>query len=113
MWDDLTDGIERMPGPRSPRVVQLSLETRAELVRLTRRPSVAAGLARRARIVLLAADGVPLSRIAQESRSDRKTVRTWVDRFRTGGGRLARSPAARATALVHAGGGVVPGAAGL
>src|SRR3989442_13693810 len=74
-----------MPGPRSPQVVKLSLETRAELVRLTRRPSVAAGLARRARIVLLAADGVPLSRIAQESRSDRKTVRTWVDRFRTGG----------------------------
>ncbi len=65
--------------------MKLSLETRAELVRLTRRPSVAAGLARRARIVLLAADGVPLSRIAQESRSDRKTVRTWVDRFRTGG----------------------------
>jgi transposase len=62
-------------------VVELNVATRAELLRLTRRSTVAAGLARRARIVLLAADGVPVSRIAQELRSDRKTVRTWLDPF--------------------------------
>src|SRR6266536_2147924 len=70
-----------MPGPRSPRRVELSPERRADLVRLTRRSTVAAGLARRAQIVLLAADGVPLVRIAQRLGLGRNTVRSWLDRF--------------------------------
>ena len=74
-----------MPGLRSPRVVDLTEEGRAVLVRLTRRPSVAAGLARRARIVLLAADGLPLRRIARQVGMDHKGVRTWLDRFRAEG----------------------------
>jgi transposase len=74
-----------MRGPRTPRVVELTAEQRAALVRLTRSSSVAAGLARRARMVLLAADGVPLSRIARRLGVDRNTVRTWVDRFRSAG----------------------------
>ena len=71
-----------MPGPRSPRVVELSAELRAALERLTRRSTVAAGVARRARIVLLAADGMPLRQIARRLGVDRDVVRTWVDRFR-------------------------------
>ena len=74
-----------MSGPRSARVVDLSDEERATLEALTRRTTVAAGLVRRARMVLLAADGMPLDRIAREVGADRTIVRTWVDRYRAGG----------------------------
>lgn len=74
-----------MPGLRSPRVVILSAEVRATLVRWTRSPSLAAGLARRAHIVLLAADGLPVRRIAARVGVDRNVVRTWLDRFRAQG----------------------------
>ena len=74
-----------MPGPRTHREVVLTADMRAALERLTRRPSVAAGLVRRARIVLLAADGVPLRRIAEQVGVDRHGVRTWVDRVRQAG----------------------------
>jgi transposase-like protein len=74
-----------MPGPRSPRVIALSEEARAELIRLTRSPSVAAGLARRARIVLLAAEGMPIRHIGPRVGVSRTVVRDWLDRFRTRG----------------------------
>jgi predicted ArsR family transcriptional regulator len=74
-----------MSGPRSPRVVELSDQERVTLEALTRRTTVAVGLARRARIVLLAAEGVPLERIARQLGVDRNVVRTWVDRYRAGG----------------------------
>ena len=54
-----------MSGPRSARVVDLSDLDRAALTTLTRRTTGAAGLVRRARMVLLAADGMPLDRIAR------------------------------------------------
>ncbi len=69
----------------SPRVVDLTAEGRAALVRLTRSSSVAAGVARRARIVLLAADGLAVRQIAAKVGVDRNVVRTWLDRFRTEG----------------------------
>ena len=74
-----------MSGPRSGRVVELPGEARAALEALTRRTTVAVGLARRARIVLLAADGEPLDRIARQVGVDRNVVRPWVDRYRVGG----------------------------
>ena len=74
-----------MSGPRSPRVVGLSESDRATLESLTRRTTVAAGAARRARIVLLAAEGEPLERIARRLDVDRDVVRTWIDRYRAGG----------------------------
>ena len=74
-----------MSGPRSGRVVELSGEARAALEGVTRRTAVAAGLARRARIVLLAAAGMPLDRIARQLGVDRNVVRMWVDRYRAGG----------------------------
>lgn len=74
-----------MSGPRSLRVVALSDQERATLEALTRRTTVAVGLVRRARMVLLAADGMPLDRIAREVGADRTLVRTWVDRYRAGG----------------------------
>ena len=74
-----------MSGPRSLRVVALSDQERATLEALTRRTTVAVGQVRRARMVLLAADGMPLDRIAREMGADRTIVRTWVDRYRVGG----------------------------
>jgi transposase len=71
-----------MPGPRTPRVVELSPAEREALERLTRSQTVAAGQARRARILLLAADGLPLSRIAALVGVDRNTVKARLDRFR-------------------------------
>lgn len=70
---------------RSPRVVELTVAGRAVLVRLTRSPSVTAGLAQRARIVLLAADGLPIRQIAPTVGVDRNVVRRWLDRFRAEG----------------------------
>jgi hypothetical protein len=74
-----------MSGPRSGRVVELTGEMRAALEALMRRTTVAVGLARRARIVLLAAEGVPLDRIGRQVGVDRNVVRLWVDRYRVGG----------------------------
>src|SRR5215210_7631517 len=74
-----------MSGPRSGRVVELTGEARTGLEALTRRTTVAVGLARRARIVLLAAAGTPLDRIARQVGADRTVVRLRVDRYRAGG----------------------------
>ena len=74
-----------MSGPRSARVVELSAEARAALEALTRRTTAAAGLVRRARMVLLAAQGLPLDQIARTVGADRTIVRTWLDRYRAGG----------------------------
>jgi hypothetical protein len=74
-----------MSGPRSARVVTLSVEERASLEALTRRTTVAVGLVRRARMVLLAADGMRLDQIARAVGADRTIVRTWIDRYRVGG----------------------------
>jgi transposase len=65
--------------------VELNDEERAALEVLTRRTTAAAGLVRRARIVLMAADSVPLDRIARELGVQRNVVRTWIDRYRAGG----------------------------
>jgi transposase len=58
---------------------------RAELERLTRASSVRAGLAQRARIVLLAAEGVGNTEIAERVGVARQTVLTWRARYRDGG----------------------------
>jgi DNA-binding GntR family transcriptional regulator len=74
-----------MPGPRTLRVVQLAPETRATLVQWVRSPTRSAGLVRRAQIVLRAAEGQPLRRIAEAVGVDRNVVRQWLDRFRAQG----------------------------
>jgi transposase len=62
-----------MSGPRSSRVIELDADERAALERVTRRTTEAAGLVRRARIVLLEIGVRP------------NVVRTWADRYRVGG----------------------------
>ena len=74
-----------MSGPRSSRVIEVGVEGRAALESLTRRTTAAVVLVRRARIVLLAAAGMPLDRVAREVGVRRTVVRTWIDRYRAGG----------------------------
>ena len=74
-----------MPGPKTPREVHLAPETRAALAQWVRSPTRAAGVVRRAAMVLLAADGQPLRRIADQVGVDRNVVRKWLDRFRAQG----------------------------
>jgi transposase len=58
---------------------------RSRLEALTRSRSVQAGLAQRARIVLLAADGLPNAEIARRTSTSRPTVVGWRGRYETGG----------------------------
>ena len=74
-----------MSGPRSHRVIELDAAARAALERVTRRTTEAAGLVRRARIVLLVADGLPLDQVARAVGVRPNVVRTWADRYRVGG----------------------------
>jgi hypothetical protein len=52
---------------------------------LARLPSVPSGLAKRARMVLLAADGAPNAEIARVTGVSRPTVIAWRDRYESGG----------------------------
>ena len=58
---------------------------RGRLAELARLPSVPSGLAKRARIVLLAADGLPNAQIARVAGVSRPTVIGWRDRYQRGG----------------------------
>ena len=58
---------------------------RAELERLTRSATVSAGVAQRARIVLLAADGVANQVIAERVAVSRPTVNLWRSRYAQSG----------------------------
>lgn len=58
---------------------------RERLAELARLPSVPSGLAKRARMVLLAAEGLPNAQIARAVGVSRPTVIGWRDRYRQGG----------------------------
>ena len=61
--------------------VRMSAEARAELIRWTRAPSLPAGLAQRARIVLLADEGVGTNEIVHRVGVSKPTVIAWKKRF--------------------------------
>ncbi len=61
--------------------VELSAADRAELTRWLRMPSLAAGLAQRARIVLLAGEGVGTSEIVHRVGVSKPTVIAWRKRY--------------------------------
>jgi transposase len=67
----------------APLVLRAGDESR--LAALQRSPTVGAGLAQRARIVLLAADGVPNAEIARRVGVSRPTVISWRNRYTAGG----------------------------
>ena len=65
--------------------VEMPAEDRAELVRWTRSPSLRAGLAQRARIVLLADDGLGTNEIVSRVGVSKPTVIAWKKRYAAGG----------------------------
>ncbi len=68
-------------GRKSPYVMFLSPAERAELEHWQRSTTIQAGLAKRAQIVLLRAEGLALSEIARRLAVGRRIVRTWLQRF--------------------------------
>src|SRR4029450_2094055 len=90
--------------------VQMPAEDRAELVRWPRRPSWEAGLARRARIVLLADEGVGTNEIVHRVGVSKPTVIAWKKRYAAGGiGGLADQPKPGRAGRVGGGRGVWAG----
>ncbi len=71
-------------------VLALREGDRDQLGELARLPSVPSSLAKRARIVLLAADGVPNAQIARLTGVSRPTVIGWRERYARGGSPLWR-----------------------
>ena len=65
--------------------VEMPAEDRAEMVRWTRSPSLRAGLAQRARIVLLADDGLGTNEIVSRVGVSKPTVIAWKKRYAAGG----------------------------
>jgi len=68
-------------GRASPFNISLALEERAELEHWQRCTTIKARLAKRAKIILLRADGHSLSEIARRLEVGRRIVRKWVTRF--------------------------------
>ncbi len=66
-------------------LVSVTTEQRVELGSLQRRPSVAAGLAKRARAVLLLAEGTSVSATSRLVGMQRRHLYKWIDRFRSQG----------------------------
>ncbi len=58
---------------------------RERLGELARLPGVPSGLAKRARMILLAADGMPNAEIARVTGVSRPTVISWRGRYEQGG----------------------------
>jgi transposase len=65
--------------------LEIREKDRETLLSWTRSSSVRAGSAQRARIVLLAGEGVPNTQIAERVGVSRPTVNLWRDRYATGG----------------------------
>lgn len=92
--------MARRSGP-----ITLSAEERIELDRLIRSHSTAQQLARRARMIMMAADGVGVGETAQHLGVWRKGVSFWRARWLAGGGgsaaeRLADAPRSGAPATI-------------
>ena len=67
------------------RIVCVSAKQREELDALLRRPSVAAGLAKRARAILLLAEGTSVSVVGRLVPMQRRHLYKWAERFQRQG----------------------------
>ena len=67
------------------RIVSVTAQQRDELDSLLRRTTVAAGLAKRARAILLLADGVSVSATGRTVQLQRRHLYKWIERFRQHG----------------------------
>jgi hypothetical protein len=68
-------------GRKTSLTIALTPEERQTLLAWQRSTTISAGRARRGRIILLVADGVPLSHIADTVRIGRRNVYKWAKRF--------------------------------
>ena len=68
-------------GRKSPFMVVLNIDEKERLEYLLRSTIIRAGLARRARIVLLRAEGLSLTEIAERIGVGRCIVRKWIKKF--------------------------------
>lgn len=68
--------------PRAPKtIVTMTEETRSQLTAIVQSRSMPQGFTRRARIVLMLADGIPAAEVSQRLGLSRPTVQKWRDRF--------------------------------
>jgi len=67
---------------RPVEALTLSENERSQLESITRSRSMPHGLVRRARIILMTADGVPTTEIAEKCQVSRPTISNWRKRFR-------------------------------
>lgn len=70
-----------MRGRRSPIVVELKVEQKQQLEYFVRCPNKPAGLVRRARAVLLLAEGKSFCEIQRQTGLQRRHARKWATRF--------------------------------
>jgi DNA-directed RNA polymerase specialized sigma24 family protein len=69
------------PGRKTSLAIYLTAEQRQTLLAWQRATTISAGLARRARIVLLLADGVTITDIAATVGLSRRHTYKWIQRF--------------------------------
>lgn len=74
-----------MRGRHSQKTIDLDAATRTTLESWLRRQSIAAGLATRARAILLLAEGQPYSHTARQVGLTERHVHKWAQRFVTEG----------------------------
>jgi len=96
-WFDIRAAADDAAATRVSEIAsRLTTSDRDELVKRARSRTLSARLVLRSRIVLLAADGVPVSAIARRLGTTSKTVTLWLRRFRAGGlDALAKDAAGR------------------
>ncbi len=70
-----------MRGRKSPVSIHLTLQERLELEAILRRTTASAGLAHRARIILLLAEGHSITATARQVQDQRRIVRKWGQRY--------------------------------
>jgi transposase len=87
-----------MPGPQPPTIV-LTEQERDQLEHLVRARATAQQLAARARVILLAADGLSTAEVARRLHVDEDTVRLWRARWSAG----APTPPATASGATASG----------
>lgn len=85
----MIEATVKPPGPRPPSI-ELSEEDREQLQATTRRATASQRHAFRARIILLADDGLTNRAIAEEIECDEDTVGSWRRRFSKGGPKALR-----------------------
>src|SRR5687768_11824963 len=81
----LTQGCSMPRGRTTSLTIHLTPPQRQRLLALQRATTVPAGLVRRARIILLLADGMPITAIATTVGMSRPQVYKWIHRFRQEG----------------------------